>query len=169
MKGLTASMLVLTLMISMISSVGCRHNVNTNPQVVFAQTLLSGADAVDTVSIGLAAGNDALETLQAQGTIEPEYYASAHQWLVNIAKANDKAIAAIRLARAALQCQQGADPQNCPVAPDWKSAVLAVAVEGAKADPATFGIKNPDSKNALKLGLATLQGALISIPASFGK
>jgi hypothetical protein len=151
MKILRAIAIVLMLVFAFA---GCRHNPpNTSPQVVYANTMLAGAETVDAVSIGLVAADEALDKLK---TAEPDYYAHVKPWLVRIAKANDKAVAAIKAARAG------------DTAVDWKSALLAVASEAGTADPADFGFKNPESQAVAKLGLATLQAALVSIPAALG-
>lgn len=136
---------------------GCMHHVSSNPAVVYSETLESASAAVDTVSIGLKAANDTVTTLTQGGTLEPEYYAKTHEYLVAVAKANDKAIAAIRAA------------QMGDTSVDWKSAVLAIADAGASVDPSTFGIKSDTAKKSLLIGLATLKTALTAIPASFGK
>src|SRR5258708_22447304 len=122
----------ITLLLLLSLTVGCRHNVNTNnPQVVFAATIYDAAVAVDDFSLALRAANDGVEHLQVQ---EPGYYASIHPYLVSLAKTNDKAIAAIRAAKAG------------DTSADWRGALAAVAVQAGKTDPTIFGFKNPQSQ-----------------------
>jgi hypothetical protein len=142
--------------LAMLGADGCVHNPpNTSPQVVFTQTLLTASEVTVLVSDGLVAANSAFDTLQAQGSIEAANYAKSKAWIKRIARANDKAIAAIRAAQAG------------DTAVDWRSALLGVSAAAAAEDPAAYGFKNPDTQAAVKVGLASLQLALSAITASY--
>lgn len=142
------------LIVGLMASTGCHHNVNTsNPQVVFADTLYSAAAVVDETATGLVAANQVVESLKA---VEPEYYASVKPKLQKIALANDKAIAAIRAAKAG------------DTSADWKTAVVAVANAAIPTDLTTFGFKNTETQSVVTVGFAGLESALIAISNSFG-
>ena len=134
-------------------AVGCQHNVNTSPRVVFANTILAGAEAVDTVSVGLVAADRLIIKLKPA---EPEYYAQIHPRLVKIAQANDRAVAVLKAAEAG------------DAAADWRAALNEVAIAAAGTDPAVFGFKNPNSQAAVKIGLASLQAAIAALSSFNG-
>jgi hypothetical protein len=145
--------LLLTIGLAVVP-LSCTRRVSLNPQVNFANTLLAAADAVDVVATALVAANQVIESLKTQ---EPDYFNATKPKLVAIAKANDKAIAVIRSA------------QSGDTSVDWRGAVLAVSTTVANQDQANFGFKNPNTQATVKIGLASLQAALIAIQNSFGK
>lgn len=134
---------------------GCAiHNPhNSNPAVIKAVTLLDAENTANTIAHGLVAGDSMLNNLRSQ---EPEFVASAHAKLAEIARLNDQANAAI------LQAKNGDS------AVDWKSTL--VAVSKASSDVKTlqaFGFKNSNSQQIVQAGFATLLSAL-SLAGSFG-
>lgn len=143
---------ILLLAVTLVPTVGCRHN-NTNPRVVFAATILDASIVVDDFSIALRAANDGVEQMQFS---EPEYYASVHPYLVKLAKLNDKAIATLKLAK------------NGDTSADWKGAIAAIAIEASKTDPTVFGFKNPQSQATAKILFASFSAAVNAISKSFG-
>lgn len=137
----------------MVAGIGCQHRVNSNnPKVIFAATLLSAADASDTLATGLVAADQVLDNLRAT---EPEYYAHTKPILVKIAKANDKAIVAIRAAK------------NGDTTANWQGALIAVLDAAGKSDLTAFGFKNPNSQAAARIGFSSLQLAVAAIRDSF--
>lgn len=141
----------------LVTSTGCQKRINTEPPaVVYQRSVLSAADAVDTVSIGLVAVHSATTRLEAAGELDVETGKAIHTWLSNIAKANDKAVLAISLAQVGGQSS------------DWRAAILNVVAEASKLNPEQLNIKNPNSKATFKIAVATLQSALQAISASFG-
>jgi hypothetical protein len=153
MRKVSRGTIAVSLMLVLLAS-GCRHNINTNnPKVVFVNTLLAGAQSCDLVATGLKDANDTLEKLQAT---EPEYYASVKPKLQAIARANDKAIAALRAAQAG------------DASADWRAALIAVANEAGSGDLSQFGFKNPNSQATAKIMLASLQLALQAITNTWG-
>lgn len=149
MKCKVISLVLATLIFTGVGcQTGCQHNVNVTPRVVFANTLLSAAEAVDTLSISLKAANEFVVTLKPT---EPEYFDSIHPWLVKIAKANDKAIAAIRAAKSG------------DASADWRGAISNILTEAGKTDPTQFGFKNPDSQAAAKIVMASLLAAFSAL------
>lgn len=142
--------LVLVLGMSITWGSGCRTSPqSTNPKVAFAATLLGGADVVDSVANGLAAANEAVTQLRAT---EPDYYAKVHPLLVKLARLNDKAIIAIRKAKAG------------DSSADWEGAISDIASGISPSDLTTFGFKNPNSAAVAQVGMATLIAALNAIP-----
>ena len=137
------------------AAVGCRHNTQAppTPQIVLDQTLVSASGLCKTVSIGLRAVDEGIDQVQAD---DPEYYTAVKGWLVKIAKANDKAIAAVKLAQAG------------DTAVDWKGAMLNIATEATAGDPSTFAVKNPKSQQTFRLIAETLTGVLATIQNTFG-
>ncbi|HLW53243.1 MAG TPA: hypothetical protein VKW06_10410 [Candidatus Angelobacter sp.] len=132
---------------------GCRHNVNSNPQVVYAQTLLDASNSSKLLSDGLVAANDFAESIQAS---EPDYYVTLKAWIVKIAKANDTAIAAIRAA-------QGGDS-----AADWKGAIAGIVTAAGNQDLTVYGFKSPASQQKATEGLKLLRDAIAGISNAFG-
>lgn len=156
-KFIIACILPILAVVSIATMTSCRHNPpNTSPQVVFTQSLLSGSQAVLLVSDGLVTANAAFDQLRKAGTIEDENFNKGKDWLNNIAQANDKAIAAIRLA------------QTGDTSTDWKAALLAVTAAAGQTDPSTFGFKNPDTQAAVKVSIASLQLAIAVITNTWG-
>lgn len=146
---------VAMLMLAVLLFTGCRYSAqSTNPKVVFAATLYDADVALDDLSISLRAANDGVQKLSAT---EPEYYSSVHPYLVKIAQANDKAVAAIQATR------------NGSTTADWQGAMVAIVTVASTMDPTTFGFKNPTSQASVKLLFASFNAAVAAIKASFGK
>lgn len=153
MRKLTRTSTAVFLALILFAS-GCRHNINTNnPKVVFANTLLAGAQSCNLVATGLKDANDTLESLQAT---EPEYYAHVKPMLQSIARANDKAIAALRAAQAG------------DTSANWQQALINVTTAAGNQDMSVFGFKNPNSQATAKIMLASLQLALTAITNTWG-
>ncbi len=138
-------LLVLVLALALVT--GCVKNTVTNPtpRVVYVNTLLSAAEADDTLSLALRSANDAVIKLRAT---EPDYYNTVHPYLVRLAVLNDKAIAVLRLA------------QSGDTSANWRGALLAIADEAAKTDPLTFGFKNPNTRATVAIIFASFRAAI---------
>jgi hypothetical protein len=132
---------------------GCHRNVNTNPQVVYANSLLAAANSTKLLADGLAAANDYAESVQQT---EPDYYVKLHAWILKIRDANDKAISAIGAAEAGDQ------------AADWRGAMVGILTAAGKDDLTVFGFKNPDSQQAARIALDFLTKTIAGIGKDFG-
>ena len=147
------AVIALTVTLVMLPS-ACRKTVtSSNPKVLAVNALFDASDVSHEISNGLGAADETLKQLQAT---EPQYYAAAKPYLQEIAKANDKAIAAIRAAQA------GDDSV------DWRASLLAVASKASSFDPATFGFKNSNSQKLVITGFNLLRITLAVIPQKFG-
>lgn len=148
-----ALFLAMALATSLDLVTGCRHSQSSNPRVKLAETLYDAAATVDTIADGLVAARHVIDNLE---TTEPEYYAHTKPLLQNIAKANDRAIAAVRAAKSG------------DASADWRTALLNVSDAVGKTDLTQFGFKNQNSQALVRVGFATLQSALALIPQNFG-
>lgn len=151
--GLKAAMVAVLCLAIIPFASGCRRNINTNPQVVFANTLLEAANSTKLLSDGLAAANEYAESIEQS---DPNAYAGVHAWILKIRDANDKAIAATRAAEAG------------DTSADWRGAMLGILTAAGNQDPAAFGFKNPQSASDAKIGLNALVLAISAISGSFG-